>query len=64
MANTARANLLRLRSGYVQQAVDARALLATLVEGTEDATEARQWLAEVQSEVDVIDRMIRDLASE
>jgi hypothetical protein len=64
MSNTARANLLRLRSGYVQQMVDAKTLLETLAEGSEEADEAHRWLAEVQSEVAIIDNMIRDLASE
>lgn len=61
MPDSPRANLLRIRSGYVQQMVDATALIADLPDGSEEADEARQFLATVRGEIELIDSKIRAL---
>ena len=61
MTDTPRANLLRIRSTYVQQLADATALIADLSEGSEEANEAHKWLADVRSEIELIDSRIKAL---
>jgi hypothetical protein len=61
MTDSPRANLLRIRSGYVQQMVDATALIADLPKDSEEAHEARQWLSTVRDEIELIDSKIRAL---